>query len=518
MQQKATHKRLRVALVSDEFTYQNLKNVFDIVRITPTNYLEQTNCDLLFVESAWQGANGEWCNKVGKAPGSDNTELIRVIKHFQCNNIKTIFWNKEDPMSNSLYRDTALHCDYIFTIDRDSIKKYRPHKRVYYMPFFFNPKMFNPIYGKQKINMAMFAGSYYPNYAKRCALTDKLIKNFCFPGLAIYDRNPGSSEYAFPEEFHAYIVGGGVGSDKMSEIYKKYKIVLNINTITDSSTMFARRVIETMACNSVVISSPAKSIAKFFPFVVNSQDDVVISKEAFKLFFDEDYYRQKQLCGMREVFANYMDRAVLTRMLQKCAINIGGWDSPLKICIADRKNMNVKLLADQTNQNYELVEKNDETEMLVVASRYLLNPFLLEDFANALKYTASTTSITKDAGQEYYYVGEANQECYYRRGKETKILNINNSWQEKESQPAIDYEALYIGSNNKKNAYIDALLTIKNRELGQNSQIRKRNEHLERANLELRNQLNAVYYSRFWRLTKPLRAPKKLLAPRKKAR
>lgn len=50
----------------------------------------------------------------------------------------------------------------------------------------------------------------------------------------------------------------------MLTAYKAYKAMLNVNTVTESSTMCARRVFEILASGTNVISTPSKALAALF--------------------------------------------------------------------------------------------------------------------------------------------------------------------------------------------------------------------------------------------------------------
>jgi len=51
----------------------------------------------------------------------------------------------------------------------------------------------------------------------------------------------------------------------MLSAYRAYKVFLNVNTVTDSPTMCARRVFEITACGTPVVSTPSLGIASTFP-------------------------------------------------------------------------------------------------------------------------------------------------------------------------------------------------------------------------------------------------------------
>ena len=64
-------KKLRIAAIMDEFTWQSYSPEADMLQLTPENWhneLETFNPNMLFVESAWRGKDELWTNIVHKNP------------------------------------------------------------------------------------------------------------------------------------------------------------------------------------------------------------------------------------------------------------------------------------------------------------------------------------------------------------------------------------------------------------------------------------------------------------------
>lgn len=83
--------------------------------------------------------------------------------------------------------------------------------------------------------------------------------------LKVYDRFYGSDDpsHEFPERFQSAL-NPSVPGDQMGEVYKESQIGITINTVTESATMFARRIFELMACNTYVISNYSKGVDAIF--------------------------------------------------------------------------------------------------------------------------------------------------------------------------------------------------------------------------------------------------------------
>jgi glycosyltransferase involved in cell wall biosynthesis len=70
--------------------------------------------------------------------------------------------------------------------------------------------------------------------------------------------------YQFPEEYQSHIVGGALTPDLMDVPYKGYTENLNLNSVKQSQSMFARRVFELMASNTLVISNFSRGLRLMF--------------------------------------------------------------------------------------------------------------------------------------------------------------------------------------------------------------------------------------------------------------
>ncbi|PND29978.1 hypothetical protein C1I89_31865 [Achromobacter pulmonis] len=83
--------------------------------------------------------------------------------------------------------------------------------------------------------------------------------------LDIYDRYHGDTDplHVWPEKYQTYL-RPAKPHDQMPAVYKSSRFGLNINTVTNSPTMFARRVFELMSCNTLVLSNHALGTERMF--------------------------------------------------------------------------------------------------------------------------------------------------------------------------------------------------------------------------------------------------------------
>lgn len=232
--------------------------------------LDSIRPDFLFCESAWCGIDKYpncWRGRVYKDRRilfENRKELLAIVAYCKANNIKTVFWNKEDPtfFQHQIYdfTDTALHFDYIFTTAIECVEKYHKlgHKNVYLLPFGVNTTLFNPYNRKYYPHTVIFAGSWFSDQPKRCADLEEILDYVIANGwkLDIYDRKFESKgkRFRFPVKYQKYI-RPPVPYEKIPETCKKYEYAVNVNTVTESKTMTSRRLLQMTACGIKVLSN-----------------------------------------------------------------------------------------------------------------------------------------------------------------------------------------------------------------------------------------------------------------------
>ena len=262
--------------------------------------------DLVFIESAWKGEDGTWQGVI-----SNNAQsLIDMLKLTREMGIPSLFWNKEDPVHFSTFLAVAAQVDYVFTTDIDCIPKYKRalgHDRVYLLPFAAQPVVHNPIEIYERKDAFNFAGSYYLRYPERQRDFSSLIDAVQgFRPVEIYDRNFDNPHphYEFPEQYHRLILGSLPFKD-IDKAYKGYAFGINMNTIKQSQTMFARRVFELLASNTVVVSNFSRGVRTFFGDLVVSSDDRVQLVNRLNEICQNDVFRKFRLLGLRKVMSEH---------------------------------------------------------------------------------------------------------------------------------------------------------------------------------------------------------------------
>lgn len=272
-----------VAMIVDTFTYNSFKFECHALPVEPQNWkqiFEENKIDFFFCESAWVGANDQtrvWQGQIYKSvnfPYENRKVLLEILSYCKTNKIPTVFWNKEDP---TLYgdkvldfADTAAKFNHIFTTAEECIARYQQeynHPSVHLLMFAAQPKLFNPIEKLARTYEIIFSGSWYNNFPERTEEMGKTFDKLLDAGydLKIYNRQSNSQDpnYTWPDKYQPYL-NPALSHDNLDQAYKGSHTALNFNTVTGSSTMFARRVFELMASNTLVLTNRSVGIERLF--------------------------------------------------------------------------------------------------------------------------------------------------------------------------------------------------------------------------------------------------------------
>lgn len=313
----------RIAAICDRFTADNIALECEVLFLSPGTWHEEVVCfqpHILFVESAWQGLRGEWQGKVAAADG----EVVQLVESCRLAGIPTIFWNKEDPLHFEAFISTARHFDHVCTTDLESVPLYKRelgHNRVHLLPFALQPRLHNPVGREGHARPAsFFAGAWYGNLHERCedfvALADALALAGDFD---ILDRNAALDDPArrYPDRYQA-LIRGGVPYKEMANVCRRYTAGLTINTIKQSSSMYARRALELMGCGTSVYSNHCHALRLAFGDLVLATDD---GERMLKLAYHElsdpgaISHRWRRLCALRKVLTEHTWSVRLTELV-----------------------------------------------------------------------------------------------------------------------------------------------------------------------------------------------------------
>jgi len=302
--------------IMDEFTTGCFEQDVNLIQPRPDNWYalaEKYPPAFFFIESAWKGNYGSWQYRVAEYSNKPGHEVAQLCEYAKKKGIPTLFWNKEDPVHHEKFMCSARLADHIFTTDANMKASYQSktnNPNVHALPFAAQPALHKPAPLAGRTPRSCFAGSWYGNrHESRGEVMHWLLQAANKHGLDIYDRNYGSGVFPFPEEYQAGIKGSLPYKGLCAE-YARYRVFLNVNSVTNSPTMFSRRVFELMACGTPVVSTYSQGIESLFEsdavWMVHSQEEA--NHAIHTLMTDDAEWRRRSLAGIREVFSKHTYR------------------------------------------------------------------------------------------------------------------------------------------------------------------------------------------------------------------
>lgn len=360
--------------VMDEFTQGCFSADVNLIQPRTDNWYalsEKYNPSLMFIESAWKGNSGNWQYRVSKYSNKPGLEIAQLCHYSKDKSIPTVFWNKEDPVHHDRFMESAAEAEYIFTTDENMIESYKNrtgNSKVYTLPFAAQPLLHKPKSLVGRRNKSCFAGSWYGNrHVERGAVIVWLLDAAKKYGLDIYDRNYTLGHSPFPPQYQNHVIGSLPYLD-LCEEYRNYRVFLNVNSVTNSPTMFSRRVFELMACGTPVVSTYSQGITELFNsdavWLVDSEEEAY---EALRILMTDDKeWRRRSLAGIREIFQSHTYAHRLNYIFEKTDVAQRINVSPrvlVNVFIKDKSDIDFacSFKSSQRYQNYELLLIYDES-------------------------------------------------------------------------------------------------------------------------------------------------------------
>lgn len=306
-----TLRDLRVVGIMDTFTLTCFQPECQLFELTPEGWqseIEQVQPDIFFLESAWRGKDELWKGMIINY----SKELYDLITYCHEQKIPVVFWCKEDPPHTDEFMHVARMADIVFTTDIDSVEIYKrelKHEFVYHLHFAAQPQIHNPLEIHERKDQFAFAGSYPLQYKDRCRVFDELSEYFIRSrGISIYDRNylDKLPKFMFPEKYQPYILGK-LEPQQIDIAYKGYFFGINMNSVQNSRTMFARRVFELMASNTVVVSNISRGLINYFgDLAICADDPKEMEEKVQKYCGDQETMDKFRLVAFRKVLRQHL--------------------------------------------------------------------------------------------------------------------------------------------------------------------------------------------------------------------
>ena len=354
-----TRSRLRVAVIMDEFTYNCYGPEGDLLQLSVDNWeqeLENFGPEMLMIESAWRGKDDKWGAKVGHLSAEVQGILAWCNKH----GVPTAFWNKEDPIHFETFLTTASKFDAVFTTDIDKVADYKAalgHDNAFFLPFGCQTDIHNPLEIYDRKDAFCFAGAYYVRYPHRTKDLEEFVAELPkHRPLEIYDRNfgKGHPDYMFPEAYKPFIVGT-LAASEIDKAYKGYRFGINLNSIKDSQTMFARRVYELLASGTITVSNYSRGLRVMFGDLVVSSDSGPEVLKQVRLI-DDQMGPRFQLAGIRKALNehSYTQRmAYVASKLNRSTGHDDGLPAVTVLAKAGTADEAASLIAQFTRQSHK---------------------------------------------------------------------------------------------------------------------------------------------------------------------
>ncbi len=356
---------IRALSILDEFTETCFRPELDLTRLSKQRWQKQLRAgtDLLFVESAWRGNDKAWNYALNKYDAQDPNVLARVLEECRSLGIPSVFWNKEDPVNYEVFINAARHFDWVFTTAAEAVPRYDEEmggSRAQALPFAAQPAVHNPIGRRiEVLPRVCFAGSWRGDkYAERgndfVTLLDPPMQAGVLDIIDRYADHPDADRLGFPPPYKTAVIGS-LPYPRMLQAYKRYAAFLNVNSVTDSTTMFSRRVFELLACGTPVISTPAVGLEEMLgDTVLITSSPAQTRNYVDQMVHDEtarDHLGQR---GMRLVMNEhtYSDRT--DRILERIGLPALGRIQPgcTVVCVSNRPDRLAHALENFDRQSY----------------------------------------------------------------------------------------------------------------------------------------------------------------------
>ena len=360
-----------VAAILDKFTEHSLRYEINLLLLSRENWrseIEEGQPKLLLVESAFSGNNSEWRHLILGSEDQEDSPLRELLQYCRSAGIPAVFWNKEDPPHFDEFLGTAREFDFVFTSDADCLPMYREalgHDRIDVLPFAAQPKLHNPSREEGWPRYPVcFAGSWLQHkYPERAEALRYLLDPALPLGLHIFDRNltlDFGPNYHFPDRYREAIKGT-LTYEEMLTAYRCYDIMLNVNTVTESPTMFARRAFESLACGTPVISSESDGMSRMLGEhvrVTRSMEET--ADHLLDLLGDEESRAREGHLAYRYVHENHTYRHRMGEVFRRVGLEPPHRDQPpVSVLMPTKRPENVARCLEnftrQTYQNKELV-------------------------------------------------------------------------------------------------------------------------------------------------------------------
>lgn len=427
--------KAKIGIVCDPVLYDSFVSAADFVYLPPEGWRERLHgVDLLLVVSTWCGLHdNEWFG-LGVQGRPIRGVLLEMIAECRRLGIPTVFYSKEDPPNYKVFLDFARACDFIFTTAAEVVPDYRRdcgHDRVDVLRFCIDPALANPVgcLDAPRRPGTLFAGSWLIKYPLRCRDLGELLAgaDAAGRGLTIIDRNSAAAANPgcrFPRRYRNRLLPA-MPHAELPAFHKSFDWSLNVNTVTDSETMFAVRCYELLACGCPLISNFSIGMLHELPEIVIGDTADFVRDVIGGTSPDE--LQLRRAAGIRRVMDGNTCHERVAQILRAAGVAA---ELPCRRVAVVAEAVDDRLRADFDGQTYphrrlftaaEFAQAGEAGFDYVsrwTAGRHY-SPYFLQDLIDVFKYTDA--DFATDAGSAYAYVDHAEDgRCVCRCGVEPR--------------------------------------------------------------------------------------------------
>ncbi|MEU7590401.1 glycosyltransferase [Micromonospora sp. NPDC049230] len=299
---------LRVAAVLGERSRSALRYEFGVQPVSRDSWraaVRSAPPHLLLIESSCpaDGADGPFTTD-----GLLRPWVVDLLDHCRQHGVPTLFWNNDDPSGYESFLPVARHFDWVFTVDASCARRYRAdlgHERVGVLPFAIQPRIHNPV-GAFSDSVGDIA-----YVAPRHDVDTGFLSVAAGLGPHVLLLGEPGSRPALSPDLKDHVVSH-VTYDQLLSAYRRYRVFLQVDPVSDSTATLPPDLLEPLACGTPVISgsSPA-GVALVGPGAVEVDSDGSSPRLLVKALLASTELRDRQAVrGVRWVMREhtYADR------------------------------------------------------------------------------------------------------------------------------------------------------------------------------------------------------------------